>query len=101
MKDESNSNLQLSSEDKQMEESKEYSEIDEDKDLIAFEDQELMQEAIDSINVSKFKILNMIRFYTLNSFVNHCAINDDCTRIILSCSDRVLRLYDIDFNLLS
>ena len=86
-------------EDKEMEESKESSieSFDSNKDVITTEDVDQINEALRQINTQRFEILQASRFHSTNSFVQACVVNDDFTNIILTCSDRVLRLYSINY----
>lgn len=40
----------------------------------------------------------MTRFASLSSFVQLCVVNENYTSAIMTCSDRVLRLYEIRYS---
>lgn len=56
-----------------------------------------MKEIISTINQDKFKIVAMQKFSNVNSFVQQVAINEGNNYMLLTCSDRVLRLYELRY----
>jgi len=60
-------------------------------------DLEGVTDMIGNINLNKFDIVSIQFFNNQNCNVSTLSINQECTRIIANCSDRVLRLYLIQF----
>ena len=79
-------------------ESSEFSQLDEDDlDILHQEEVEQIKDAIYWINHKKFKIITIIRFQSQNSSVQQISINDSFTKVIMTCSDRVSRLYELKY----
>ena len=66
-------------------------------DTVTLQMADQVQQGIDQINMEKFEILAIQKFKNTNCFVQYVSMNEDCTCLLCTCSDRALRLYFIDF----
>ena len=62
---------------------------------------EQIQQGINQVNTKLFDIIAIQKFKNGNSFVQHVSFNEECTYLLCTCSDRALRLYFFDFQVIS
>ncbi|CDW83144.1 UNKNOWN [Stylonychia lemnae] len=72
-------------------------EYEDERDILDQDDTDNVKQAIESINQHKFKIISMVKFQSANSFVQSLVNNDDYSNLLMTFSDRVLRLYEIKY----
>ena len=88
---------EMMEEQQQKEEEEEYLFQEEDIEFIYADEVDPIKEAIDTVNHRLFKLVSLTRFPSANSFVQSISINEASSHILLTCSDRVMRLYEIKY----
>lgn len=68
--------------------------------MIDTDDAEQVNQALELVNSQEYEVMQLHRFKYQNAHGQHLSVNETCTKFLLTSSDRTLRLYELDFDLL-